>query len=168
MSTRHPNYRLVKIHRNYTVEEIAKLFGNHRNTVRAWVKQGLPTIDHGRPMLILGRDLTVFLQARRIKNKRKCNPGEIYCVRCREPRIPAGDMADYQHITSTLGDLIGICPNCDSMMHRRVNLNKLEQIRGKLDITMPQALSHIDESTQPSVNSDLRRELVIHGRAQSK
>jgi len=43
-------------YRNYTVEEIAKLFGVHRNTVRQWVKQGLPTSDRKRPMLILGRE----------------------------------------------------------------------------------------------------------------
>ncbi|MEO7863683.1 MAG: helix-turn-helix domain-containing protein, partial [Nitrospirales bacterium] len=42
MRTRHPNPRLVKIHRNYTVEEIANLFGIRRNTVREWVKRGLP------------------------------------------------------------------------------------------------------------------------------
>jgi hypothetical protein len=28
---RHPNFMLVKIHRNYTVEEIASLFGKHEN-----------------------------------------------------------------------------------------------------------------------------------------
>lgn len=156
MAKRHPNHRLAKIHRNYTVEEIASLFGIHRNTVREWVKRGLPTSDDKRPMLILGRDLSAFLQARRAKNKRPCQPGEIYCVRCRAPKPPAGDMADYQAMTETLGNLIGICPSCESMMFRRVNLSKLGLVRGKLDITMPQALSHIDESTQPSVNSDLR------------
>ena len=30
---RHPNHRLVKTHRTYTVEEIASLFHVHRNTV---------------------------------------------------------------------------------------------------------------------------------------
>ena len=168
MRKRHPNHRLVKIHRNYTVEEIAKLFGNHRNTVREWIKRGLPTIDHGRPMVILGRDLTAFLQARRVKNKQKCQPGEIYCVRCRVPRNPAGDMADYLPITATLGDLISICPYCESMMYRHVNLGKLEQVRGKLNVTFPQARSHIDESTQPSVNCDLKQEAVYNDNTQPK
>ena len=37
MGTRHPNPRLAKIHRNYTVEDVSSLFGIHRNTVREWV-----------------------------------------------------------------------------------------------------------------------------------
>jgi hypothetical protein len=83
MRKRHPNPRLAKIHRNYTVEEVAALFDVHKNSVRNWVKGGLPTSDDRRPMLILGRDLVAFLQARRVKNKRPCQPGEIYCMRCR-------------------------------------------------------------------------------------
>ena len=155
MSKRHPNPRLAKIHRNYTVEEIASLFGVHRNTVREWVKRGLPTSDDKRPMLILGRDLVAFLRARRAKNKRTCPPGELYCFRCRAPKAAAGDMADYQPLTETQGNLIAICADCETIMYRRVSLAKLEQVRGNLDITMPQALRHIDESAQPSVNSDL-------------
>lgn len=140
MGTRHPNPRLAKIHRNYTVEEVASVFHVHRNTVREWVKRGLPTNDDKRPMLILGRDLAAFLQARRVKNKRPCQPGQIYCVRCRAPKAPAGDMADYKPVTATLGSLIGICPDCGVLMYRRVNVAKLHQIRGQLEITLPQAL----------------------------
>ena len=146
MSKRHPNPRLAKIHRNYNVEEIANLFGVHRNTVREWIKRGLPTSDDKRPMLILGRDLVAFLRARRAKNKRTCLPGEIYCFRCRAPKAAAGDMADYQPLTKTQGNLIAICADCETIMYRRVSLAKLEQVRGKLDITMPQALRHINES----------------------
>ena len=151
---RHPNPRLVKIHRNYTVEEVATLFGIHRNTVREWVKRGLPTNDDKRPMLILGRDLISFLKERRAKNKRTCKPGEIYCVRCREPKSAAGDMADYEPQTEVLGNLVAICSSCESLIYRRVNVNKLEQVRGTLDITMPQAIPHIGERVQPTVNSD--------------
>ena len=143
MSRRHPNPRLAKIHRNYTVEEVAGLFGVHRNTVRNWVKRGLPTSDDRRPMLILGRDLGAFLHARRAQKKRPCKSGEIYCVRCREPRRPAGDMADYEPATESLGNLIGICPECDALMYRRVNPAKLELVRGQLEITMPKASRRI-------------------------
>jgi hypothetical protein len=54
------NPRRVKVHRNYTVEEVAKLYGVHKNTVRDWLKAGLPKIDGRRPILILGRQLAGF------------------------------------------------------------------------------------------------------------
>jgi hypothetical protein len=132
MSKRLPNPRLVKIHRNYTVEEIATLFGCHRNTVRAWVKQGLPTIDRKRSMLILGSDLVAFLKARRQERKRRCKPGELYCVRCRAPRSPAGDMIDYEPRTATQGNLVAICPVCEATMNRCVSLAKLDQFPGEI------------------------------------
>jgi hypothetical protein len=156
MKKRRPNHRLVKIHRSYTVEEIAKLFGIHKNTVRGWVKVGLTTIDDKRPMLILGHDLSAFVQARRLKNKRTCKPGELYCVRCRVPKFPAGDMADYEPVTEKFGNLTAICPDCHSIINRRVSLAKIEEVCGKMDITFPQAMRHIVESTKPTVNSDLR------------
>ena len=156
MATRHPNHRLVKIHRNYTVEEVARLFGVHRNTVREWIKRGLPTSDRRRPLLILGGDLVAFLRARRLRNKRPCQPGQIYCVRCRVPQNPDGDMAEYRPVSRILGKLAGICPTCGCMMYQRVNLARLEQLRGKLEITMPQALRHLGDSTDPSVNCDLK------------
>jgi hypothetical protein len=156
MRKRHPNHRLVKIHRNYTVEEIAKLFGIHKNTVRGWVKVGLTTVDDKRPMLILGHGLVAFLQARRAKNKQTCKPGELYCVRCRAPKLPAGDMAEYSPITEKFGNLTAICPDCDAIMNQRVSLARIGEVCGKMDITFPQAMRHIVESTKPTVNSDLR------------
>ncbi len=155
MRKRHPNHRRVKSHRSYTVEEVSGLFGIHKNTVRRWVKTGLPTTDDRRPILILGRELIAFLQARRARNKQTCRPGQIYCVRCRAPKFPAGDMAEFAPVTEKLGNLMAICPDCNSIMNRRVNTAKLGQVRGKMDITFPQALRHISESNQPTVNSDL-------------
>ncbi|MGA3083116.1 MAG: helix-turn-helix domain-containing protein [Terracidiphilus sp.] len=157
MRKRRPNYRLVKIHRNYTVEEITRLFGTHKNTVRAWVKAGLPTCDGTRPMLILGCELAEYLKARRTKNKQPCQPGEIYCVRCRAPKQSAGEMAEYLPITATLGNLMGICPDCEGMIFRRTSLAKLAQIRGKLDITFAEAQRQVNESHQPTVNRDFRQ-----------
>ena len=154
MRKRRPNYRLVKIHRSYTVEEAARLFGTHKNTVRAWVKAGLPTCDSKRPTLVLGRDLADYLQARRTKNKSPCQPGEIYCVRCRAPKRPGGDMADYQPITASLGNLIGICPDCEGMIYRRASFEKLPLIRAKLNVTIVEARRQVNESNSPTVNSD--------------
>ena len=141
-----PNPNLVKIHRNYTVDEVANLFSVHENTVRSWVKGGLATNDDKRPMLILGSDLKHFLQAKRKSKKRKCLPFEIYCVRCRLPQLPAENMVDYEPINCSMGRLIGLCPSCGGVINKYFNVAQLEQIQGKLDITLPKALKHINES----------------------
>ena len=156
MVKRRPNHRLVKLHRNYTVEEIARLYDAHKNTVRQWVKAGLPVLDDKRPMLILGWELAAYLKTRRTKSKRPCQPGEIYCVRCRAAKSPAGDMAEYQPITERLGNLMGICPDCEGMIYRRASKARLAEIQGKLDITFVEAPRQVSESSQPTVNSDLR------------
>jgi len=142
-----PNPNLVKIHRNYTVEDVANLFSVHKNTVRSWVKEGLATNDDKRPMLILGSDLKDYLQAKRKSKKRKCLPFEIYCVRCRLPQLPAANMADYELINCSMGRLIGLCPSCNGIINKYFNFAHLEQIQGKLDITLTKALKHINESS---------------------
>lgn len=156
MSKRLPNPRLAKGHRNYTVAEVSRLFDVHKNTVREWIKRGLPTNDMRRPFLILGRDLSVFLAERRSRNKRTCQLGEMYCLRCRAPRAPAAGMVDYTPTTATIGNLVAICSSCETLMHRRASLAKLDQFTGHLDITLPHAPPRIGEMPGPFVNSDFK------------
>ena len=162
MPAARPNPRLAKIHRSYTVDEIAKLYRVHRNTVRAWIARGLPTVDERRPALVLGRDLAAFLQARRAANKRPCGPGEIYCLRCREPRRPAAGAVRYLPLTPTQGNLAGLCACCGAGLNRRVSLAKLALVSGDLVVTLPQVQEHIGESPQPSLNSDFVQDGPIH------
>lgn len=166
MPRRAPNPRLVKINLSYTVEEVASLLQSHRNTVRNWIKNGLRTCDDRRPTLILGRHLAEYLTAHRARNKRACKPGEIYCLRCRAPRTPAGGMADFQTITVMVGNLIGICPECSLMMNRRVSVSKLEAVRGHLDIKFPLGFRHIGETQRPTLNCELRQEGADHDKSQ--
>jgi len=135
VGNRLPNPRLVKIHRNYSVEEIARLFGLHKNTVRRWFKQGLTAIDDRRPMLALGGSLSRFLHELRQKRKQSCGPGRIYCIACREPKVPAGQMAECIPTGDRAGNLRGICPDCGRLIYRRVNLTKIDAVRGELEIT---------------------------------
>jgi hypothetical protein len=67
------------------MEEIAHMFGIHKNTVRSWINLGLAAIDNRRPILILGRELSRF--------------------------------------------------HCNRLIYRRVNLTKIDAVRGDLEIT---------------------------------
>jgi hypothetical protein len=76
MANYNPN--LVKLNRNYTFEEMAAVFGIHKNTVSSWVKNGLPCLKEIRPFLILGADARVYLKAQRVSKKQKCRPDEFF------------------------------------------------------------------------------------------
>src|SRR5262249_17962259 len=107
MGHRPPNPRRVKIHYSYAVDEIPRRLKVQKNTVRNWLKSGLRTIDTRKPALVLGQTLREFLEIRRRKARQTCPPGHLYCVRCRAPKAPALDMADYLPFTATTGNLRG-------------------------------------------------------------
>src|SRR5262245_837841 len=125
MGSRHPNPRLAKIHRSYSVEEMARLFNIHKNTVRNWLKQGLKPIDDQRPTVVRGEELRRFLSDRRTRAKQTCGPGRIFCLPCRAPKVPALKMVECVQVSDTVGTLRGICPDCGRMIYRRVNPLKL-------------------------------------------
>jgi hypothetical protein len=164
MGARHPNPRLVKVHRNYSVEEVARLFGLHKNTVRNWLKLGLAIIDDRRPILILGRELSRFLHERRRKAKQYCGPGRIFCIACRTPKIPAGNMADCTAI-GMAASLCGICPDCGRLMYRRINFAKMDTVRGELEIAFTQPSPRLGDRAAPSVNCDSGEKAQTHENA---
>jgi hypothetical protein len=75
-------------------------------------------------------------------------------------------MADYESITVKIGNLKGICPDCDALMNRRVSAARFDQVRGNLQVTFPQAPKRLNESIQPSLNGDFRRETSTNAKAQ--
>jgi hypothetical protein len=153
MGSRHPNPLLAKIHRSYSVEEIARLFNIHKNTIRSWFKLGLKPIDGRRPTVVRGEEIRRFLAERRARAKRACGPGRIYCLPCRAPKIPAGKMADCVATSDTIGTLRGICPDCDRMIYRKVNPQKIAAVRGDLEVTATQAGPRIEETAKPNDTS---------------
>jgi hypothetical protein len=166
VQSRRQNPKLAKIHRTYTVEEAATLYGVHRNTVRAWLKQGLAAIDKERPLLIQGSSLGAFLQSRRTQAKRPCGLGEIYCVRCREPKQPADGRVRYSPLTPITGNLIGRCPTCDASLYRRTRAATLGQFEAVFRVALSEASQHINQRTEPSPNSDFKQKAPTHGNAQ--
>ena len=160
MKARHeqsvPNPRRAKIHRSYSVDEAAKLFNCHRNTIRNWQKLGLKAIDGKHPVVFEGLTLAAFLEARRSARRRRLKPGEIYCLPCRAPKEPAGDMAEYVHLTDVRGNLRGICPTCGRLIHRVVSRTQVEAVRGKLDVTFTEPSAPLRETSGSSVNCDIQ------------
>lgn len=150
---RRSNWRSVKVHRNYTVDDVARLLGVCKGTVRRWLKAGLPALTDRRPALILGGDLIDFLRARAVPRTR-CEPGECYCVKCRAPRKAAEGMADFVPYTLTGGNLRALCEVCGNLMHRRVSVRQLEAFRSILDVSVMEGRQDLTDSSLPCLNDD--------------
>lgn len=155
MGNRIPDPRRVKIHRNYTIDEAAELLQVHPNTVRNWIKGGLPLIDDQRPYLILGKDLAEHIRAKRASAKRPCGPGQMYCFRCRSPRNALNQSAELKLHTETRGELIAACAVCGTSMHRQCNPQRLQCVIGELRVSIEPDSLRIYETAGPFPNCDL-------------
>ncbi|WP_226017107.1 helix-turn-helix domain-containing protein [Novosphingobium sp. FKTRR1] len=134
MPARRVNPYRVKLHRIYSVQELAECLGVHKNTVRHWQGDGLQAIDGNRPTLFEGAIARAFLLARQTSRKRPCPPGTIYCFKCREPRLPALGMVEFIPGMGSTGNLMALCDACGTMMHRRANMAKIATIMPRLAV----------------------------------
>lgn len=100
-----------------------------------WIKDGLKVCSKKRPMMIRGSDLREYLTAKNIRNRRPCEPGELYCVACKKPRIPQGHFAILDIQNEQVGTLIGECPDCHHTINRKVSLAKIDLWQGDLNLT---------------------------------
>jgi hypothetical protein len=154
MANRHISTRRVKSRLTYTVAQAARIVDVHENTIRAWLSEGMETVGGKGPTLIFGAAIIEFVNQRRINRKRPCGVGELYCVKCRAPKKPACDMADLIQEKAGVGRLVGLCPTCGIMIYRRVNLSKIEAIKGDLDVRMPLRSPRLIEPRNLLLNCD--------------
>lgn len=165
------NPRCAKIHRSYAVADAACLFSVHRNTVRNWIKGGLPVVKTTGETLILGCELQAFLARKQAARRRKCRAGELYCLKCREPRRPRPGSLSVVQVTPVSANVAALCETCGTRMHRRASPKKLAdagfgeapvQAGGlapsRLAEPLPELSSHKDrltpcESTMPKTSA---------------
>lgn len=157
MVARRVNPRAVKMHRSYSVPELAACFGVHKNTVRLWQRDGLQPLDGERPALFQGATIRAFLANRIASRKRPCPPGTLYCFRCREPRPPALGKVDFHSSKAKSGNIRAICATCETVMHRRASKAALASILPNCDVQFVQALPRLKGRAPPSLNCDLER-----------
>lgn len=152
------NPNRVKLHRAYTIHEAARCLNVDRATVRRWLKAGLACCDDHRPFLIRGQDLREFLTKRKASRRHPCLLGQIYCVACRSSVFPLGNMADYVPETETTGDLVGLCPLCERLIHQRINVGRLIKIQCALEVAIPKTQPRIGETRILFVDAHLQSE----------
>jgi len=147
----------IRKHLSYSVPEICEDLGVHRNTVREWIRQGLPKLDTSRPLLIYGSNLKIFLEARQKSRKKKCAFNELYCFRCRSPRQLMGNLADVHKHTEKTVMLSGLCEACHNSLNKVQSRKILSKLSETFDIPKQQ-LERLGESSLPSLDCTFNKE----------
>ena len=128
--------RRVKLHLSYTIEELARALGCHKNSVRHWLKQGLSALEDGkRPTLIAGSVARAFLEQRRCAKKRRCDLHELYCLRCREPREARPETLKFEPGHCSGGMLRGDCSSCGTQMFKRISGEGRRRLSDQLELS---------------------------------
>lgn len=158
MPAKRINPRLAKLHRAFSVPELAALLGAHPHSVRGWIKAGLPTVDRTRPILIHGSEFQDWWAKRRKATKRPLQPGQLYCLKCRQPKAPALGMVEYAATNPATGNLKAMCETCGTMMHRRARLASIAAVMPGLDVQRREAPPRLTGRPLPSLNCDKAKE----------
>lgn len=151
------NPNRVKVNRSYTFEELAAVFGIHKNTVSMWVKNGLPCLKGRRPFLILGADARIYLKEQRENKKQACKSDELFCMRCKAPTKPAENFVEYLPLTTAKGCLTGFCHRCECVVNKFVSYASLGKYSAIFDLTKPTVLEDINDINNPPLNSDFKK-----------
>ena len=142
------DHRRIKAHRNYDVAEAARVLGVTGQTVRRWIKNGLPAFTERRPFLIVGNDLKRHV-ASMAPPKSRCAIDELYCFTCRAPRRPKLGIAAFRPLTPTNGMLNAHCAACGNAVFRRFTTARLPELAAAgVQVTSEQ--DHPDLSHTPS------------------
>ena len=153
------NHRLIKSLRSYEIGELAMLLSCHKNTVRNWIKDGLPTLCDGRrPILVHGSDARDYLERKRAGRRHKCRPDEMFCFGCRQPRQPALKMVDFKPTSTTGGLLAGICEQCSTLMFKRASRASLGRVSGLLEVKFMEADESLNGRPAAPLNCDSDKE----------
>lgn len=163
---RRPNWRRVRSKWPYTVDEIAQTLGVHKATVRRWINlKGLSPIDTTKPTLVLGQVLIDFLRGGSTP-KAKARFDEAFCFSCRDRRRAGGRMAEVTSESNGSINVLMLCDTCGGAMFKRFSQRKLPMLAAKFDLTIPQALSHLNHLTRPCLNVHVETGGSDHGKVQ--
>ncbi len=128
----------IRKNKTYSIHELSELLRVHRNTVRQWMKKGMPRMDHQRPVLIYGEEAKAFLQAQKKLRKKSCDFDQIYCFRCREPKKTMGNMVDLEPRNHKTFTLVGLCSSCESPVRKIQSIKDFKNILITFDISKQQ------------------------------
>ena len=138
----------------YEIDEICALYADfslHPQTVRKWVKQGLQTIDKGKPTLIYGYGLIQYLRKKNTANKTQTAFNEMFCMSCQDARpILRNEIAVEQK--ARFLKVQGVCLTCKANMFKNYKMQDLLNLRQSFKLI---GVSELYDDAKPSVKTHI-------------
>ncbi len=128
MAKRLYSHKRIKYWFAYDVDDICAVFELHPQTLRQWVKDGLKTIDNGKPALIYGNDLIEFLKAQNSKSKCKTEFNEMFCFKCQDARSIFQSKITVEHKAKSLF-VSGHCRESKTVMNKAYKMDDLPKLK---------------------------------------
>lgn len=170
MSKRLYPHNRIRYWYTYDLDEICAVYsdlGLHAQTIRKWTKQGLKTIDGGKPALIYGHDLIAHLKQTNSRNKCQTAFDEMYCMVCQDARHIYRTQISIMQAAQFL-KVQGVCRECKKRMfknYKMIDFPKLRQRFTVVDVlelyddAVPTDKTHIQTQLTVPANESLQEEL---------
>ncbi len=114
----------------YDIDEICQLYKKynlHPQTVRQWIKNGLPTMK-GKPALIYGNDLIKFLGKMNKSNKCQTEFHQMFCMKCKEGTDPYRKQVQLE-LKNGFVKAKAHCRNCKNIMYKSYKLDDFQKMK---------------------------------------
>ena len=115
---RKPDFRRIRPTQSYSVAELAKAIGRDPATVRRWYREGMPALDDQKPPIFDGAAVKGWLEKRWAQRKKRCDPNEAHCLRCRDARHFADGSKSITKSTAKVLVITGKCVLCGTSMNK--------------------------------------------------
>lgn len=113
-----PDFRRIAPTRTYSVPEFAKAVHRNPATVRKWIREGMPTLDTLKPLVIDGAEAKKWLRHKWDQRKKPTHANEAHCLHCRESRTFADGSKYLRQINGKVLAVSGNCSVCGCRMNK--------------------------------------------------
>lgn len=115
---RKPDFRRIRPSQTYSIAELADAVQRNPATVRKWIREGMPTIDRLKPLVIDGARAKDWLRWKWARRKSPTAANEAHCLHCRKPRPFAEGSRSVKQVNAKVLAIAGECAVCNCRMNK--------------------------------------------------
>lgn len=156
-NTQRHSTQLAHKHSIYTTSDVLALYGISKNTLSAWIKNGLPYV-RDQVNLFRGADLKAFHDHFKQSRRVKLAPLEAYCFHCKKPHAAGVALYEFRQIHTQQHHLIVQCPSTNGQAYKIISETDVTQIKTMLDSNYSAQRAHYNGLADRSKTGTARKQ----------